>query len=85
MVNVIEKKFKKKLTGTVVSDKASKTIVVKVVRRFKDSKYGKFVHETKKYYAHDEKTESHTGDRVVIIESRPRSRLKRWDLFKVIK
>ncbi len=76
-------KTKKKLDGVVVSTKAQKTIVVKVVRRFKDSVYSKFVHSTKNYHAHDEKCSAKEGDRVTIIESRPHSKLKRWELLKI--
>jgi small subunit ribosomal protein S17 len=77
------KKFKKSLTGTVVSDKNEKTIVVKVTRRFKDPVYSKFVSSSKKYHAHDEGTKAKVGDMVTIIESRPYSKLKKWELFKV--
>lgn len=77
------KKLKKKLQGVVVSDSTSKTIVVKVVRRFKHAKYSKFIHSTKKYHAHDEAEKAQKGDTVTIIESRPHSRLKRWELLSV--
>ncbi|HAZ12758.1 MAG: 30S ribosomal protein S17 [Bdellovibrionales bacterium GWA2_49_15] len=78
-------KFKRKLEGTVVSDKTAKTIVVSVTRRFKHGDYGKFVNQTKKYHAHDEAKTAKTGDKVVIIESRPFSALKRWELFSIVK
>ncbi len=81
--NTQTKKFKRRLTGVVVSDKSSKTIVVKVERRFKNPVYGKFIHESKKYHAHDESKQAKVGDRVVIIESRPMSALKRWALEKI--
>ncbi len=77
------KKFKKTLDGIVVSSKNDKTIVVKVTRRFKDSAYSKFVSSTKKYHAHDEANKAKEGDVVTIIESRPHSKLKKWELFKV--
>lgn len=77
------KKFKRKLNGIVVSDKTAKTIVVKVERRFKHPDYSKFVNKTKKYHAHDEKSEAKIGDRVTIIESRPHSKLKNWELFSI--
>lgn len=79
------KKFKRKLEGVVVSDKTDKTIVVLVSRRFKDKKYSKFVNKTKKYHAHDETNTAKTGDLVTIIESSPRSALKRWELVRVNK
>lgn len=76
-------KTKKKLEGIVVSNKAQKTIVVNVVRRHKDRVYSKFIHSSKKYHAHDENCSANEGDRVTIIESRPHSKLKRWELLKI--
>ncbi len=78
-----EKKFKRKLEGTVVSAKCDKTIVVNVIRRFKHSLYSKFVHDSKKYHAHDEENIAKVGDAVTIIESRPYSKTKTWELIKV--
>ncbi|MBP9680623.1 MAG: 30S ribosomal protein S17 [Bacteriovorax sp.] len=78
-----EKTFKKTLDGIVVSDKNEKTIVVKVTRRFKDAVYSKFVSTSKKYHVHDEAAKAKVGDAVTIIESRPYSKLKKWELFKV--
>ena len=77
------KRFRRKLTGVVVSDKNTKTLVVKVVRRLMHPKYAKFIHQSKKYHAHDEKSEGKLGDRVTIIESRPHSKLKKWELMQV--
>ena len=77
------KKFKRKLEGVVVSDKADKTIAVEVIKRFKHSQYSKFVYTTKKYQVHDEENSAKKGDKVLIIESRPHSKLKRWELTKV--
>ena len=78
------KSFKRKLVGTVVSDKASKTIVVNVTRRYKHALYSKFVHDSKKYHAHDEQEVAKIGDTVQIIESKPFSKLKKWQLEKVL-
>ena len=78
-----EKKYKRRLDGIVVSDKGAKTIVVQVVRRFKHPTYSKFVHDSKKYHAHDEKNTAKIGDKVTIIESRPYSKLKKWELLKI--
>tara|TARA_B100000029_G_C16961978_1_gene736613 strand:+ start:244 stop:495 length:252 start_codon:yes stop_codon:yes gene_type:complete len=78
-----KKNFKRKLEGVVTRKKMDKTISVSVVRRFKHSKYRKFVHETNKYHAHDSQNLAKEGDRVLIIESRPYSKLKRWELVKV--
>jgi small subunit ribosomal protein S17 len=77
------KKFKRKLQGIVISDKTDKTVVVKVERRFKHPKYSKFVSSSKKYHAHDEANTAKTGDVVTIIESRPHSKLKKWELVSV--
>jgi small subunit ribosomal protein S17 len=78
------KSFKRKLVGTVVSDKTAKTIVVNVTRRYKHPLYSKFVHDSKKYHAHDEQEVAKIGDTVQIIESKPFSKLKRWQLEKVL-
>lgn len=74
-------KFKRKLTGTVVSSKNDKTIVVNVTRRFKHRTYSKFVNQSKKYHAHDAENTAKVGDVVTIIESRPYSKLKKWELL----
>lgn len=66
------------LEGIVVSDKMTKTVVVEVSRLKKNQKYQKYFKVSAKYKAHDEKGEYHTGDRVVISETRPLSREKRW-------
>lgn len=74
---------KRRLDGVVVSAKNEKTIVVNVVRRFKDSDYSKFVNKSKKYHAHDESSLAKEGDKVTIIESTPLSKLKKWRLVSV--
>jgi len=76
-------KFKRRLDGVVVSSKQEQTIVVNVQRRFKHAKYSKFVNESKKYHAHDMKNTASEGDKVTIIESRPYSKLKKWELLRV--
>lgn len=76
-------KFKRKLRGVVVSDKSEQTIVVRVQRRFKHPIYSKFVNKSKKYHAHDAKNVAKVGDVVTIIESRPYSKLKNWELVSV--
>src|SRR6476661_8770635 len=73
------------LEGVVTSDKMAKTRRVEVERLVRHPKYGKFVKRRTVCYAHDEKNESHLGDTVEIIESRPLSKLKRWELVKVVK
>jgi len=69
---------KRILQGVVVSDKQSKTIVVKVERRFTHPLLKKTVRRTKNYHAHDEANHCKVGDTVLIEETRPLSRLKRW-------
>ena len=69
---------KRILTGTIVSDKTDKTVVVKVERRVKHPLYGKIVKRSKKYHAHDEGNEFHEGETVRIEETRPISKLKTW-------
>src|SRR5215471_3544620 len=73
------------LEGIVTRDKTAKTRRVEVERLVRHPKYGKFVKRRTVCYAHDEKNESHLGDTVEIIESRPLSKLKRWQLVKVVK
>lgn len=77
--------FKRTLTGEVVSDKATKTIVVKVDRKTMHPKYNKFVTTSKKYHAHDEKEEASIGNIVTIIESKPFSKMKKWQLVSIVK
>jgi small subunit ribosomal protein S17 len=71
---------KRILQGVVVSDKAEKTIIVKVERRFTHPVMKKTVRRTKNYHAHDEDNSAKIGDRVSIREARPRSKLKTWEL-----
>lgn len=77
--------FKRTLTGEVVSDKTAKTIVVKVDRKTMHPKYNKFVTTSKKYHCHDEKELASMGNVVTIIESKPHSKLKRWELVSIVK
>ena len=69
---------KRVLTGTVVSDKGDKTVVVSVERRVKHELYGKIIKRSKKYHAHDEANEFHVGETVRIEECAPISKLKTW-------
>ncbi|MBB6100173.1 small subunit ribosomal protein S17 [Deinobacterium chartae] len=75
---------KKTLQGVVVSDKADKTVTVKVERRFMHPLYGKVVTRTKKYAAHDESNEFKIGDRVEILSVRPISKTKAWKVSRLI-
>jgi len=72
------------LTGKVVSDKMQKTITVAIESRKLHRLYKKYLVQTKKVKAHDEKNEAKIGDTVTVIESRPLSRDKRWRLLKVV-
>jgi small subunit ribosomal protein S17 len=71
--------------GMVVSDKMNKTIVVEVERRVPHAKFKKIVRKTSKFYAHDENGQAKEGDKVLIAETRPLSKLKRWNLVEVLK
>jgi small subunit ribosomal protein S17 len=75
---------RKERVGEVISNKMTKTIVVRVERRFPHPKFKKVVTGYKKLYAHDEKAEAKIGDTVRIEETRPLSKLKRWRLVEVV-
>jgi small subunit ribosomal protein S17 len=75
---------RKERTGEVISNTMTKTIIVRVERRFPHPKYKKVVTGYKKFYAHDEKNEAKVGDRVRIEETRPLSKTKRWRLVQVV-
>jgi small subunit ribosomal protein S17 len=75
---------KAQLTGTVVSDKMDKTVVVAVERQVRHAVYGKSQKKTSKFVAHDEGNEAKVGDTVAIAESRPLSRRKRWIVTRVV-
>ena len=72
---------KRVLTGTVVSDKADKTVVVRVERRVKHPLYGKIIKLSKKYHAHDEANAYKAGEVVRIIECAPKSKTKTWEVL----
>ena len=75
---------KRELVGIVVSDKADKTIIVKVETQKKDTLYGKRVKYSKKYAAHDEENIAKVGDKVRLVATRPLSKTKRYALAEVI-
>jgi len=75
----------KRREGTVVVAKMTKTIVVQVDRLVEHPLYGKRIRQRKRYMVHDERSECGEGDRVLIIETRPLSRNKRWRVSKVLK
>lgn len=72
------------LQGIVTRDKTAKTRRVEVQRLVRHPKYGKFIKQRTICYVHDEKNESHLGDTVEIVESRPLSRTKRWKLVRIV-
>jgi small subunit ribosomal protein S17 len=73
---------KRVLTGTVVSDKADKTVVVLVERKVKHPLYGKIIRRSKKYHAHDEANAFHEGETVRIEETAPISKRKTWTVIE---
>ncbi len=75
---------RKRVVGVVVSDKMTKTRVVAVTEMFKHDKYGKYIKRTQKFHTHDEKNDSKIGDKVLIVETRPLSKTKRWRLMQVL-
>lgn len=75
---------RKRLVGTVLSDKMDKTVVVAVTTLKQHPLYKKTIRMTRKYKAHDENNEAHVGDLVQIIESKPISRHKRWTLTEIL-
>ncbi len=79
-----ERGIRKSRVGIVVSDKMDKTIVVAIVRKSTHPLYGKTVTLTKKYKAHDEENVAKVGDKVMITETRPLSKDKRWRLVEVV-
>ncbi|MDR0977615.1 MAG: 30S ribosomal protein S17 [Endomicrobium sp.] len=70
--------------GMVVSDKSDKTRLVSIERTYRHSLYGRVMRSKRKFAVHDGKNESHVGDKVEIMESRPMSKTKRWVLIKII-
>ena len=75
---------KKQIVGVVTSDKCAKTRRVEIERLVRHPQYGKFIKSRTVCHVHDEKNESGMGDTVEIIECPPKSRLKRWDLVRVV-
>jgi small subunit ribosomal protein S17 len=79
-----ERGKQKTRVGVVVSNKMTKTVVVKVQRRVADRKYGKIVSRAEKYKAHDEQQQCKPGDKVRIMETRPMSKDKRWRVVETL-
>jgi small subunit ribosomal protein S17 len=76
---------KNEKVGSVISSKMAKTIVVEVIRRVPHPMYKRIISKRRKFYAHDETGEAKVGDVVRIIECRPLSKLKRWQLKEVLR
>ena len=76
--------IKRTLTGKVISDKMDKTITVKIERQVKHPLYGKFIKRSTKVHAHDEANECKMGDTVTVVECRPLSKSKSWQLVEVV-
>ena len=76
--------LRKTRQGVVISDKMEKSIVIAAKFKEKHPIYGKFVQKTKKYHVHDENNEAHVGDTVLVMETRPLSKTKRWRLVSII-
>ena len=80
----LERNLRKERIGVVTSNSMTKSITVKVERKEKHAKYGKFVKKTSKFMAHDEEETCNIGDTVRIMETRPLSKRKCWRLVEVI-
>jgi small subunit ribosomal protein S17 len=80
----LDRGHRKERQGKVISNKMAKTIVVEVQRRFPHPQYKKVITAYSKLYAHDEKSEAKVGDVVLIRETRPLSKLKRWRLTQIV-
>ena len=75
---------RRRLMGTVTSDKMDKTVVVEIRRTYRHPLVGKVVHDFKRVKAHDENNECKIGDRVKVMETRPLSKDKRWRLVEIV-
>ncbi len=76
--------IRRQVVGTVISDKMDKTVIVQVERLVKHRVYKKYVRRRSKFAAHDGNNTSQIGDKVIITETRPLSRTKRWRVNKVV-
>lgn len=84
MSEQIERNLRKTRVGKVVSNKMDKTIVVAIEDNVKHPKYGKIIKRTLKVYAQDDNNACDIGDKVMVMETRPLSKLKRWRLVEII-
>ncbi|HYM68783.1 MAG TPA: 30S ribosomal protein S17 [bacterium] len=83
-VGIRTRSMRKTQIGLVVSDKMQKTVVVEIVRRGRHPLYKKIVRQSRRFKAHDEQGEAHVGDKVLISETRPLSKDKRWRVVQVL-
>ncbi|MGB0390396.1 MAG: 30S ribosomal protein S17 [Salibacteraceae bacterium] len=81
---MMERNLRKERVGVVASNKMEKSIVVMIERKVKHPKYGKFVKQSSKFVAHDEKNECNIGDTVKIMETRKLSKNKNWRLVEIL-
>jgi small subunit ribosomal protein S17 len=81
---VVDRAARKTRVGIVVSDKMDKTITVKIDRTIAHPAYGRVIRVSSRLMAHDEKGDARIGDRVLVMETRPLSKLKRWRLVEVL-
>lgn len=81
----MSEQIKSTVIGTVVSDKMDKSITVLIERRVKHPVYGKYMSRSTKLHVHDETNDSRAGDKVEIVECRPISKTKAWNLVRVVK
>ena len=84
MSEAVERNLRKTRVGMVVSDKMDKTAVVAILDNVKHPMYGKVIKRTVKIHVHDEKNECGVGDKVMVMETRPLSKTKRWRLVKIV-
>ena len=82
--NDVKRGLRKTRVGVVVSDKMDKTVVVAIQSRVRHPLYGKIISSTTKFKAHDEKNECGVGDKVLMMETRPLSREKRWRVVEIV-
>lgn len=84
MTETKDRGLRKTRQGVVLSNKMDKTIAVELDRTMRHPLYGKIIHKRAKLYAHDEQNDANIGDRVMVMETRPLSKMKHWRLVKIL-
>ena len=84
MAEMKQRGMKRQMIGTVVSNKADKTVTVLVERLVKHQMYHKYIRRRTKFAAHDSRNDCQIGDKVLITETRPISKTKRWRVIKIV-